>query len=236
MSIRYPASSTQHRRSEGFTLIELLVVIAIITILAAMLLPALKGARDKARTANCTSNLRQLSVAIVLYSDDYAGVMAPYAFFGTGQYWWWTVDSYLTQKPMVPSASFRSRALSCPANPAVEVPAGSGIYSAGYPSYNINRAMVDPTFNPPLPRAASIVRPSQKVLFVEYAGQRVYDSGQGSGAWVHHVLAMPSVRGWAGHANGMNVLFCDHHIEWVPASHLILSGTAQGNNQHWKAD
>jgi prepilin-type N-terminal cleavage/methylation domain-containing protein/prepilin-type processing-associated H-X9-DG protein len=69
------------RGRRGFTLIELLVVIAIIAILAAILFPVFAQAREKARAASCLSNVKQLTLGLLMYAQDYDEALCP-RYFG----------------------------------------------------------------------------------------------------------------------------------------------------------
>lgn len=92
-SKQYSESCAYYKRSNdiihGFTLIELLVVVAIISVLVALLLPALTSARDAARTAVCSANQKQIGTAILTYANDYHD-----SFPTTGNYANWNKDPY----------------------------------------------------------------------------------------------------------------------------------------------
>ncbi|MBW8884620.1 MAG: DUF1559 domain-containing protein [Planctomycetia bacterium] len=95
MSCRKP-----FRAKLGFTLVELLVVIAIIGVLVALLLPAVQTAREAARRAQCSNNLKQVGLAMTQYADTYKGA------FPVGEYNWgwgtWLVGlmPYIEQKAL----------------------------------------------------------------------------------------------------------------------------------------
>jgi prepilin-type N-terminal cleavage/methylation domain-containing protein len=102
------------RRSDwGFTLIELLVVIAIIAMLAALLLPSLRIARERARSAVCMSNLKQVGLLMNQYAVDHDGWAAPAYSIETGKHY---VTALIANRYVDHPGSGRSNVFLCPSN------------------------------------------------------------------------------------------------------------------------
>ncbi len=191
----------QPSRRSGFTLIELLVVIAIIAILAAILFPVFAGAREKARQAGCTSNLKQIGLATKMYLQDYDELNVR-TYFGSGARayrWHQALQPYMKNTEL-----FRCLTAKQCVDP----------YSGLYMSYGMNSFNFDPGVWPCFwygPADSELQDPSGTIFVAD--SKHPTDPNQGSyyvggGA----TFAEPVNRVNYRHHGGFNALFYDGHV------------------------
>jgi prepilin-type N-terminal cleavage/methylation domain-containing protein/prepilin-type processing-associated H-X9-DG protein len=242
-------STTPRSGKAGFTLIELLVVIAIIAILASILFPVFARARENARRSSCQSNLKQIGLGLLQYSQDY-DEKGPRTWFGIdrdasgagGRYKWMDAIYPYVKSEQLFTCPSDSLGVLPTANKAYKFHDGNPANGSGYDygSYGANNAYYDigPTQTPPFSRAisiASIEAPATTVWVAETGptatqGYAPFEFGWGTRAdapTVTTVNGIPTLeRIKARHLETSNVLYCDGHVKSLRMDALTKQNSA----------
>ena len=233
---------------KAFTLVELLVVIAIIAILAAILFPVFAKAREKARQSSCSSNMKQIGLAMKQYTVDYDESHMPYWY---GAY---NGSVYLTMMDLLNPYTKNTQIWKCPsANQDVTQFGGAaGQYLSsnycwpawvyynywgwngvamlsGFPG-QVSSTGYAGNYGGNIPMELT-PNPSSACWLVEgyYRSYTVAGSSFGSAASTGF-SSTPSNQLFYRHSEGQNVLFIDGHVKWVSGQKFMTDRSETGAN------
>lgn len=235
----------------GFTLIELLVVIAIIAILAAILFPVFAQARDKARQSVCSSNLKQLGTAIMMYAQDYDETYPCYSTYPGEKIHWYDMIN-----PYVKAQNFTSSIFFCPSVGKKRI---GGNEASGYGVNYLHVISYPPIFGyakDPCckqwwndrdngPQAlARLPRPADTFMITDTQQDCGADKGSGWAA-IYCPVELPKGPPWAAgacvdksygladrHAGGGNYLMADGHNK-IMRRNAVLTAPLDPGKEMW---
>jgi len=203
-------------RRRAFTLIELLVVIAIIAILAAILFPVFAKAREKARQSSCSSNVKQIIIAVMQYTQDYDErlPMGAYGNGGAGDRWYKSVEPYIknTQVLLCPSKN-NWRGYSCNYNLSwwQGSRALADLKDASGTAYTLDSGQCN----------TSVLHPTLPADWMKYETGASDCQWMPPGGWTSspgtnysNTDGNYTRRPLGRHNEGLNVGYCDGHVKW----------------------
>jgi len=213
--MKHLSTQSHTSRRQGFTLIELLVVIAIIAILAAILFPVFARARENARRASCQSNLKQIGLGIMQYTQDYDEKMVPFRWRWTGTFSEMPFPSLV--QPYVKSAQL----FKCPSNtstgnindtprPEYNIPAIPRSYLANAGDQSVTEGPGDARpmrEAPSSPSLAAFNNVATTIIITEHKNNSSID------LWRRSTVYSSATSGLQGHLGTTNFLFADGHVK-----------------------